>query len=127
MVVSTLYVQNRLAPPNKIKVFRVYEPLPPFSLAWATKILRRKPGQGRALKPVKFSLDGISVSKIESVITKERGRFFHNPLYTPLTILAGTPTAVQFRGTSVSTTAPAPIFEFRPIVIFPNIIALAPI
>ena len=56
-VVSTLYVQNRLNT-SKIKAFRVYEPLPPISLAWATQILRRKPSQGRAESPLNSALMG---------------------------------------------------------------------
>lgn len=67
MVVSTLYIQNRLNP-SKINGFKGYKPLPPLSLAWMTKILCRK--------PVKFNLDGISVSKIYLVSTKESGSIF---------------------------------------------------
>lgn len=50
MVVSTLYIQNRLNP-SKINGFKGYKPLPPLSLAWMTKILCRKPSQGRAESP----------------------------------------------------------------------------
>lgn len=42
-------------------------------------------------------------------------------------ILAGTPTAVEFSGTSVTTTELAPIFELEPTVIFPKIFAPLPI
>ena len=41
-------------------------------------------------------------------------------------LAVGTPTTVQSFGTSSSTTAPAPIFAFAPIVMLPNIVAFAP-
>ena len=41
-------------------------------------------------------------------------------------ILAGTPTAVEFSGTSTTTTEFAPILQLAPIVIFPRILAPLP-
>ena len=44
----------------------------------------------------------------------------------PPTSLAGIPTAVQFSGMSLSTTEPAPIFEFAPTLRLPRIVTPAP-
>lgn len=41
-------------------------------------------------------------------------------------ILAGTPTAVAPFGTSLTTTAPAPIFALSPMRMLPMIVAFAP-
>ena len=59
MVVSTLYIQNRLNP-SKINGFKGYKPLPPLSLAWATKILRWESSQGRAKSPLNSALTKFS-------------------------------------------------------------------